>query len=120
MGPAGGGVMGMYQHVQSVADLLTEHGIPATTEPRDLRTPGVWVTVDRTRPSRLCGTHETVVSVVLVARDTGHRHALAHLSDLLDKVLGVVVPDGDVVADTITLPAGGSPLPAMTFTTTVL
>lgn len=106
--------------LELLAEKITdEAGIPATTDPRNVNPPGAWVGLDRLTDPLLCGDWGTATAVVmLVAPDVGHSRALAILSDHLD-YLAAVVPVEAVTADTATLSASPTPLPALRCTVTI-
>lgn len=106
--------MSLASALETLAETITtEAGIPATTDPRNVNPPGAWVGLDQLTDPILYGGWATATAVVmLVAPDVGHPRALTILSDLLD-TLGVAVPVSTVAADTATLSASPTPLPAL-------
>lgn len=106
--------------VEAVVADLRAGGVRATSDPRDLnRLPAVFVAVDTIREANLCGECETVVALVMVAKDTGNRLALSALSELYEDVRELVEIDGDVTAESVTLP-GSAPAPLPAFTARLL
>jgi hypothetical protein len=103
--------------LQSVADALTDAGVPASIEPGQVAVPGAWVQARQVDQLRLDGGGNLQASVWLIAPDTGTGPALDTLADLLDvalAVLAVDVGDGEVI-DTgqgVVLPHTATPLPA--------
>lgn len=68
-----------------VRDDLIAAGLNAAIDPRDLRLPGVWVTVDRYKANRLSGTAAGIrVKLLLIAPDQGH--AIEDLDQLVATV----------------------------------
>lgn len=106
-------MMGPDKAVAAVVAELRAADIRASDDPRDLNPPCVWVTPETIRQANLCGGVETVVGITLMARDSGSTSATEALAALLDSVLGAVEVDGDLTAQSVTLPSGG-PLPAFT------
>lgn len=102
---------------EDVVASLRSAGLRATVEPADVNPPAAWVTA-RTMAHDLLGGGGTVaIDVYLIAPDTGTAQALRTLSSLLDKALTVVDPDADTsLAEAVTLPGGGQPLPAFRVT----
>lgn len=101
--------------LDAVVAVLQGAGVSAAVDPRDLNTPCVWVTA-RSLPTAgrfMCGDRLMKVDLYLIAPDTGTPEAYRHLNDLLVKALSVLEPDGEIdLAETVTLPSGGGPLPA--------
>ena len=101
-----------------LAELLTEAGVPADADPRNLRPPCAWLSLRSLDPNVMTGA--TVrIDVYLIARDAGVIAAHSALSDMLDKTLGIIDADEPVALDqSVTLSSGG-PLPAYRVTTDV-
>lgn len=95
---------------QDLADTLTAAGVPATLNRTSLQVPGAWVRPDTAGRATLRG-GTTRASVLLVVPQAGDLEALGDLVDLLDKVLEVLDPDGDVDTSVV-LPHNGNALPA--------
>lgn len=96
---------------------LTEAGIAATTDPRDLQIPGAWVTVHDITDPTLCGEYSVRADVCLVAADNGAPFEVDALGQLLDLAYTAVTFDEPVRPMTVT-PPGLAPLPALVITTT--
>ncbi len=96
---------------------LTEAGIAATTDPRNIVTPGAWVTVHDVTPF-LAGSLSIRADVCLIVGDHGTTLALDRLGDLLDLAAAVLAWDEPARPMTIT-PPGTAPLPALVITTTI-
>lgn len=106
--------------IERIRDRVDQAGIRAVIDPRDIVPPAAWVTVDQVRDTFLHGAPEVDVRVTLIVPDNGHRVALANLSDLLDQLLASgIVFDQPIEPEAITLPSGGSALPALKLVTTV-
>lgn len=107
--------------VELVRDRVEQSGIRAAIDPRDLNPPGAWVTIDQIRDVFLSGPPTVDVAVYLIVADQGQRASLANLSSLLDQLLasGAVAVDQPIEPQGVTLPSGGSPLPALKLITTV-
>ena len=107
--------------VEQVRDRVESAGIRAVIDPRDINPPCAWVTVDQVRDNVLAFNPEVDVAVLLIVPDTGHRIALSALSGLLDQLLSAArfVVDQPIEPESVTLPSGGSPLPAFKLITTV-
>lgn len=101
----------------TIVDALTEVGIAATTDPRDLVVPGAWVTVNDVTDPMLCGGATVRAAVCLIASDNGAPYSLDALGDLLDKALPAVTIDEPARPMTVT-PPGRGPLPALVIITT--
>lgn len=100
-----------------VVDALTEVGISATTDPRDLTMPGAWVTLHDVTDPILCGGYTVRADVCLIVGDHGAPLALDALGDLLDQAAAVLTFDEPVVPMTVT-PPGVASMPALVITTT--
>ncbi|AKI28622.1 hypothetical protein GMA5_8 [Gordonia phage GMA5] len=100
-----------------VVEALTEVGIAATTDPRDLQIPGAWVTVHDVIDPTLCGSFTVRADVCLIAADNGMPFEVEALGTLLDLVADAVTFDEPVRPMTVT-PPGLAPLPALVITTT--
>ena len=110
----------MLAAVERIRDRIEQAGIRAVIDPRDISPPCVWVTVDQLRDTFLHGDPEVDVRVTAIVPDNGHRVALANLSDLVDQLLASgIVFDQPIEPEAVTLPSGGSALPAMKHVTTV-
>jgi len=110
----------MLAAVEQVRARVEQAGIRAVIDPRDIHPPAAWITVDQIRDTFLRGDPEVDVAVLLIVPDSGHRVALANLSDLLDKLLASgIVFDREIEPEAVTLPSGGSALPALKLVTTV-
>jgi hypothetical protein len=96
--------------LQDLADLLTEAGVRATLDRRNLEVPGAWVRPDSAGPYTL-GAAKARASVLLVAPQAGDREALEDLCGLLDDALTVIDPEEDVDTSVV-LPHNGNALPA--------
>jgi len=81
------------------AAVLTEHGLDATADPNELRTPGVWVQGTAYRPTFAGDLLDVDAQLVLVADDNGYRRSLEQLGRLLEQVLPIVEqPRGDITS----------------------
>ena len=110
--------MGHLDVLEQLGRLLTEAGVPADADPRNLRPPCAWLSLRTLDPNILTG--GTVrVDVFLIARDAGVAAAHAALSDMLTRALTVVDADEPIALDqSVTLSSGG-PLPAYRLTTDI-
>lgn len=101
-----------------LAELLTEAGVPADADPRNLRPPCAWVSARTITPTTLTGA-TLRVDVFLIARDAGVASAHAALAGMLDRALGVIDADEPIALDqSVTLSSGG-PLPAYRITSDI-
>lgn len=101
-----------------LAELLTEAGVPADADPRNLRPPCAWVSARTITPDILAGA-TLRVDVFLIARDAGVASAHTSLAGMLDLALGVIDADEPIALDqSVTLSSGG-PLPAYRITTDI-
>lgn len=100
--------------LQDLVDALTAAGVQAATDPSDVNTPGVWVTLDTLTWGTLAGDWRPEASAYLIVQDKDTRRALDSLQVLLDTIVpSVVVPDGPVVSQGVILPGDPTPLPAL-------
>ena len=95
---------------------LTQAGITATTDARNITTPGAWVTVHDATPF-LGGNLTIRADVCLIVGDLGGPTALTLLVDLLDLAADAIAWDEPARPMTLT-PPGVAPLPALVITTT--
>lgn len=99
---------------QSLADRLTDAGVPATLNRTSLQVPGAWVRPDKALGvATLAGWSLTGAraSVLLVVSQAGDLESLSDLEGLLVKALTVIDPEED--PDTsVVLPHNGNALPA--------
>ncbi|RAV33533.1 hypothetical protein [Corynebacterium heidelbergense] len=73
--------------LHDLAETLTNRGVPATLDPRDLTVPGAVVSLAEIGPdATMCGDHVATAEVMLVAADNGMPAAMESLFDLFDKV----------------------------------
>ena len=106
---------------QAVVDMISDAGVQATIDGRDLELPGALVAPETISADRLGGDYTVAWNVYLVAADAGPVEALddlGHMFDLLKDALGV----GEARPVTLTLPNhAADPLPAflLTFSTSV-
>lgn len=99
-----------------VVTALQDAGIHATIDPRDLVTPGAWVTLAEVRDPRLCGGYTYRASVCLIVADMGTPTAVEELGKLLELAAGVLTLEEPARPMTVT-PPGVGPLPALVITT---
>lgn len=104
-----------YQILSDVVYALTDEGITATIDPRDLNPPGVLVELESIAHNLLCGSVTTRVRLFCVVPDTGAATALREAAELLTRVLGVVTPNTelDSTYEAVVLPDSPTPLPAI-------
>lgn len=103
--------------LEGVVKALTDAGINATTDPRDITIPGAWVTVHDITDPRLCGDFTVRADVFLIATDNGAPLANDAVGELLDTVADVLTFD-EPVTPVVATPPGLAPLPALVITTT--
>lgn len=112
--------MNLGTEAKAVAQLVTDAGVPAVLDERDLVIPGALVGPSLIDLGRLDGTTAEVTwEVWLVAPDNGPMHALTTLGEMFDKVRG---PLGVTEARpmSLTLPNhGADPMPALQITVTL-
>lgn len=103
--------------LEQVAAALEDHGVAATADPPRVNPPAAWLSARRLGRANLAGGHAVIVDVFLIARDSGIPAALESLEDLLGRALdaarayGLEVTETDL-AQSVTLPQGGGPMPA--------
>lgn len=85
--------------LDQVVGLLQGQGIHAATDTAQVPAPGVWVHAVNARPATLAGELDVDLHLDLIVPDHDLDSVLAALEDLLDRVLLVVIPDGDVELD---------------------
>lgn len=81
---------------QQAVELLRGAGLNADTNTERLDPPCVWVAHDRLDLNTLDGGGDVHLSLFLAAPDNGYDYALTALQELLQTVLTVLTPDGDV------------------------
>lgn len=93
--------------------LLEAADVRATTVPGEVSTPGCWLTLDSLRRFNVAGDYRASCSLYLIHGDTDDLRALEGLTTLLDQVLTVLTPDGEVAAVRVVLPSDPTPLPSL-------
>jgi hypothetical protein len=112
--------MNLLASIQGVVDLLNSvPGLDATLDLRDLNTDGIYVDLESLSHEYLCGQAQMTLNLYLVTGDVGKAQALDNLSEMLNKVLTVLDPDGDTKVGTVPPLEGGQPLPALVVTVKV-
>lgn len=102
--------MDIYTALMALVDEITELGIPATLDPRDLEAPGAIVELAEIGGDNiLCGAVAARANVYLVAPNNGRPIATQTLLNMYDKVADLTT--GAQTAD-LALP-DTSPLPAL-------
>lgn len=86
--------------------------VEASTDPADLRLPGVWVQIPAIDLDTLAG-YTIATRLLLVVPDDGPAKAMAGLIALLNKVLAHVDAHGTIEPRTAILPEASAPLPAL-------
>ena len=110
-----------------VVDVLIAAGIDASFDPQKINPPAVWVSARRLARPKLGGPADIVVDVFLITRDAGIDSAIRVLEEMLETIIEVVEDDDRLELDwqdtdlgqSVTLPQGGSPLPANKLANTV-
>lgn len=103
--------------LDAVVEALRSAGIRASTDPRNLRLPGAWVTVHDITDPTLCGGLTIRADVCLITGDSGAPLNLDKLGQLLDAAVTVLTLDEPARPATVT-PPGMAPCPALVITTT--
>lgn len=104
---------------QAVAQMITDAGVPAVTDERDLNLPGALVGPANVSFEVLDATSYVAAwDVWLVTIDNGAGPALDELGDMLAKVRAVVQVDEARAQAVVLANHGADPLPALTFTLT--
>jgi hypothetical protein len=97
----------------AVVDRLKAAGLVATLDPRDLNPPGVWVQIETVRRDRFdADTWSGEWVLLAIAPDVGTAGALRILGELVAKIYTAFPTAADALAQSVTLPSGGDPLPA--------
>jgi hypothetical protein len=103
---------------REVVEMLTDAGIPATADTRDLNPPAVLVGAPSFVPGgRLAGDVATF-TLWAVVPNAGRLAALDNLGPLVEQVTAVLACDAATPADLL-VPDGGDPLPGYQLTATV-
>lgn len=110
-----------------VVDVLNAAGIDASFDPQKINPPAVWVSARRLARPKLGGPADVVVDVFLITRDAGIDSAIRVLEEMLETIIEVIEDDDRLELDwqdtdlgqSVTLPQGGSPLPAYKIAITV-
>lgn len=102
-------------------EALADVGLDAATDPPALHPPCAWITGRRLGPRTLNGTFEVILDCYLIARDTGIDESIRVLDSMLVDAIDAAdsndfVLDSSSLAEAVTLPAGGGPLPAYRLT----
>lgn len=99
--------------VAAIVDELKTAGVAATAEPNVLNPPCAWVTARSVSHDLFVGGGTVHLEVYLIAPDNGTSQALRTLTDLLDRALTVLDPDGDTdLSAAVTIPGTAAALPA--------
>lgn len=108
-------VIDPYQVLSDLVYVLTDAGIDATIDPRDLNPPAVLVELESIAHNLLSGGVTTRVRLFCVVPDLGLPSALREAARLMSDVLAVVEPNTemDSTFEAISTPDGGGPLPAI-------
>lgn len=99
-----------------LTELLTLLGtvdVDASMDPAAVNPPAGWLAVDELHPVTLARHTQLRCSLYLVAPDTDPLRAFGLLGPVLDRVLSVLTPDGDVTTQGVVLPGDPTPLPAL-------
>lgn len=97
-----------------LAQLLTDAGVSASTNPEDVTLPGAWVTVEGIRQLTMDGALQLECVVYLVSGDTDHLRAYEALAELYNTIVpSSLVPDGVVVPQGVVMPGNSTAMPAL-------
>ena len=100
-----------------VVAALRGAGMNATTDPRNITTPGAWVTVHDIQAGTLCGGLDVRADVCLITGDRGAPTSIAELGKLVDLAATVLTWEEPATPATVS-PPGSAPTPALVITTT--
>lgn len=95
--------------------LLTAADIRNAEDPADLTPPGVLVRLTGFRRHTLGAPMAPEVTVFAIVPEANHTRATANLVALVDQLLVLVDPDGDITATSVELSQGAAPAPAFAF-----
>ena len=102
----------VFEQMESLAQTITDRGIPATMDPRNLEVPGALVDLERIgTDNMLCGDTTATATVWLVVPDHDHPSAVGALLDRYHRLKDLT--DGAETAE-LALP-DLPPLPALKF-----
>lgn len=109
--------MNLAQDARDLVAELTALGIPAACDPRDARVPGAIVYPSTLTLATMAGGREDRWTIILIGSAGGMMPALDSLSDMADKLAGLV-PEWEAItlADRN---LSADPLPALTATITL-
>lgn len=103
--------------VQGIVDLLNSvEGLHAVLDPRDINPDCIYVDIESLSHEFLCGSADATLKLMLITGDVGKAQALQNLSEMLDKLLTVLTPDGDTQVGSTTPPGSPNPLPILVVT----
>lgn len=95
-----------------VATMVTDLGVPAVVDARDLNLPSAWVTPGEMELVYLDGSADITWDIYLIAQDTGTPDSMNKLSTMLGKVTSITGVDATFL--TVNLPnQAAEPLPAL-------
>lgn len=106
--------MDIISPAQHAVELLRAVGISADTNTDRLDPPCVWVAHDRFELTTLDGAGDVHLSLFLAVPANGYEHEMPALQNLLNEVLEVLAPDGDIELNAGLQTTGGI-LPAFKF-----
>lgn len=94
---------------------LEAAGVRSTMDAAHVSLPGAWLTLDRLAPRfNVAGDGRMLCSLYLITADSGDTpRVLDALLDLLNTVMGVLTPDGEVTAVRVVLDPDPTPQPAL-------
>ena len=107
--------MRMWAKLDQLVDVLRDAGVMADTDATKLSLPAVWIAARDYTPAATLGCDGWAVSVVMIANDTDHKRSRQQLAALWADVSAVLEPDSALRARTVTVAAGGAPMPALVF-----
>lgn len=106
----------MFDKLDGLASLLRAAGLKADTDATKLTLPGVWIAPQLFTPvATLCGDGRWTVAVALIAADRSHEQSRRQLDDLWNAVRVILEPDSPLRVQTVSVTAGGAPMPALIF-----
>ena len=109
--------------IDSIVDLLKDHGIRATADARNINAPCCFVTVTRFDRPTLDSSWRATGEVLAISRDLGGLADICALSNFVDDIIDALEPEGVAIESIETnqqaTPPTGGTLPAVRLTYTL-
>lgn len=105
----------IFDKVDWLVAYLRTAGVKADTDATKLSLPAVWVAPLEYRDNVTLSGDRWRCSLVLIAADRAHDQSRSQLDTLWQAVSAVIEPDSPVQLRTVSVTAGGLPMPALIF-----